>query len=61
MMLYLPLYQVSEGLQHLGYRLGPFEVEMLLKEVAGSSSESMSQSQFIASQVDWRQYQTNHR
>ena len=53
--------QISEGLQYLGYRLDPFEVEMLLSEVSGASSSSITQSQFIASQVDWRSFQANHR
>ncbi len=53
--------KISEGLARLGYRLSPFEVETLLREVAGSSNTSLSQSQFIASQIDWRQFQTNHR
>lgn len=44
----------------MGYRLTPYEVEMLLSEVANGSS-SLSQSQFIASQIDWRTFQANHR
>lgn len=46
----LSFEQISEGLQKLGYRLDPSEVELLLREVAGTGG-GLSQSQFIASQV----------
>ena len=42
-----------------GYRLEPSEVAALLQEVAVSSGPqgTLTQSQFIASQVDWQQFQ----
>mmetsp|Transcript_11822 Transcript_11822/g.32269 ORF Transcript_11822/g.32269 Transcript_11822/m.32269 type:complete len:1088 (+) Transcript_11822:41-3304(+) len=52
--------QVSEGLHKLGYKLQPHEVEALLREVS-IGGDNVSQSAFLASQVDWREFQRNHR
>lgn len=63
----LSFEQISEALSSLGYNLGPGEVEVLLREVSGSNettecqSRAVSRNQFIASQVDWRDLQINHR
>ncbi|GFR39841.1 hypothetical protein Agub_g336 [Astrephomene gubernaculifera] len=53
--------QLSEGLQWLGYRLEASEVADLLRQVSGGAQEGLTASQFIASQVDWRSFQANHR
>ncbi|GIL43935.1 hypothetical protein Vafri_1520 [Volvox africanus] len=53
--------QLSEGLQWLGYRLEPSEVQDLLRQVTVGGNEGLTASQFIASQVDWRTFQANHR
>ncbi|KAG2495634.1 hypothetical protein HYH03_006234 [Edaphochlamys debaryana] len=53
--------QLSEGLSWLGYRLEPSEVEELLRQVSVGTGEGLTASQFIASQVDWRSFQANHR
>jgi len=57
----LTFEQISEGLQWLGYKLEASEVEVLLREVALGDSNALSQSAFLASQVDWREFQANHR
>ena len=69
----LSFERVSAALSVLGYNLGPGEVELLLREISGSNgpsdphqmgaetSREVSRTQFIASQVDWKEIQANHR
>eukprot|EP00798_Chlamydomonas_sp_ICE-L_P012360 gene12360-15541_t len=57
-------YDANEQLSYeeISYQLDPSEVEILLREVAvGSANSTISQAQFIASQVDWRAFEANHR
>ncbi len=49
--------QVAEGLAALGYQLAADEVAELLREVALGEGSGLGLAQFLASQMDWRDFQ----
>lgn len=47
------IYNILIACAPTGYRLEPSEVEVLLREVGMGPDNQISQSTFLASQVDW--------
>jgi calcium-dependent protein kinase len=52
--------KVSQGLQRLGYKLEPGEVDRLLDTIDVANTSTITKSQLAASQIDWRVLQQNH-
>ena len=57
----LTVEQLQQGLLELGHHLAPTEVAHLAQEVGLGDGDVVGLSQFAASQLDWVDFQVNHR
>ena len=55
--------ELAQGLQTLGYKLAPSEVTALAEQVHPASKQSgaVDKSAFLASQLDWNTFMSDHR
>jgi hypothetical protein len=53
--------QLAEGLVQLGYALEPTEVARLVEQLDLDADGRVENSEFLASQIDWQNFQNNYR
>ncbi len=55
--------ELAQGLQALGYKLAQSEVTALAEQVHPASKQSgaVDKSAFLASQLDWNSFMSDHR
>lgn len=51
---------LAHGLEDMGYKLTPEEVDRLLDQLDPGNTGYVAKSQLAASQIDWAELQTNH-
>ena len=57
------VHELAQGLQALGYKLAPSEVAALAEQVhpAAKQNGTVDKSAFLASQLDWNSFMSDHR
>ena len=53
--------QLAEGLRGLGYELCPSELGVLMHQLAVSQQGQVGKPAFLASQLDWQNFQQNFK
>lgn len=53
--------QLAQGLQGLGFELAPSELGVLMHQISLAHHGHVAKPAFVASQVDWQDFQQNFK